>query len=268
MLSPSNIKSILGSGVNPVAYPEPKVYHIPAWARMSDSARMTFLRKIVLEYGRDPRFAERGQDICVKAGAEARNGPKQAAALLKFVQGLYYRNEPGERIQTPDYTLKIGGSDCDDLAILLATFFESFRLPWRFVLSGKDKRSGQIVRWVEGTPEVRGVDWSHIYLVVGDKPFNPAKWFFCEPTIKNAPFGWDVVSGPRLPGMAASSAPLPELAGFFGAAPASTAAASGGGVVSAATSSEFSWAKIAIAVAAGVTTSVLSQLVLDKIRRS
>ena len=85
-------------------------------------------------------------------------------------------------------------SNCDDAATLLAALCESIKLPWKFVLSGRDP-AGQKVRLIEGEKEPRGVSWSHIYLTIGTPPFNPNRWYFAEPTIRGVPLGWDVVSG-------------------------------------------------------------------------
>ena len=198
-----NLSQILGTAVVPVAYKPPQTFHLPNWGNINDAERIAVLRRIVLTYGRDPRIAELAQRILVQAGAQPRDYRGQAAAFLRYVQGLYYRNEPGERLQAPDYTIKIGGGDCDDLAILLGALLECVRMPWRFVLSGVGKDKQQ-VRWVEGEPLIRGVQWSHIYIAVGDKPFTPTSWTFAEPTLKGAPLGWDVVS--------ARSQALPEMA--------------------------------------------------------
>ena len=116
----------------------------------------------------------------------------QAQALLKWVQhNIYYVNEPSERLQDPIYTLKVGYGDCDDMAILLATLYESIRLEWRFVLSGKV--GSKTTRWIEGTPLPKNGKWSHIYLLVGYPPFQPHKWQFAEPTLRGVDLGWDII---------------------------------------------------------------------------
>jgi transglutaminase-like putative cysteine protease len=131
----------------------------------------------------------------------------QAARLLKWVQGLYYVNEPGERLQDPLYTVQVGYGDCDDLAMLLGALCESLRIPWRFVLSGKKGR--RTVRWIEGQRRKRA-RWAHIYVAIGDRPFRPTRWMFAEPTVRGVPLGWDVVSSAQKHGRVV----LPELAGF------------------------------------------------------
>ena len=107
-----NLSQILGTAVVPVAYKPPQTFHLPNWGNINDAERIAVLRRIVLTYGRDPRIAELAQRILVQAGAQPRDYRGQAAAFLRYVQGLYYRNEPGERLQAPDYTIKIGGGDC------------------------------------------------------------------------------------------------------------------------------------------------------------
>tara|TARA_Y100000034_G_C6897183_1_gene413925 strand:+ start:142 stop:978 length:837 start_codon:yes stop_codon:yes gene_type:complete len=186
----------------------PKTYHIPSWKWQSDPRRVAALRKIVLEYGRDPRVATTAVGALKAAKVEPREYKKQAAALLAFVQhNIYYVNEPGERLQSPEYTLRVGYGDCDDVSILLASLYESVRLPWRFVLSGTHKASGKTVRWVEGTTVPNGVKWAHIYVTVGRPTFRPTRWSFAEPSLKGAPLGWDVVFAKQR----GEKIPVPEL---------------------------------------------------------
>jgi hypothetical protein len=187
-----------------------KAFHIKSWGKLSEPKRMAMLRQISREGGRDPRVATKAIEIIREAGVKPRDYRGQAAALLTWVQeNIYYANEPGERLQDPVYTLRVKYGDCDDEAILLAAFYESLRLPWRFVLSGK-ARNGTVDRWVEGS-KMKDLEFSHIYVVVGWPPFRPTKWQFAEPTLKNIPLGWDVVHHARSQG----SSVLPELAGIL-----------------------------------------------------
>jgi len=198
-----NVGGILAPRVNLDAA---QTYHLPQWSDMGDPKRIAALRKIALEAGRDPRIATVAVGVLRAAGVKPRDYRGQAASLLKFVQTrIYYVNEPGERLQDPAYTLRVGYGDCDDMALLLAALCESLRLPWKFVISG---RSGdRIVRWVEGSP-YSPAKWAHIYLAIGNKPFAPTRWWFAEPTLRSVPLGWDVVAASR-----GGTQPLPELAG-------------------------------------------------------
>lgn len=103
-------------------------------------------------------------------------------------------------------------SNCDDSAALICSLFESIRLPWRLVLSGKDA-NGQKVRYIEGTKVPPDVRWAHIYAMVGAPPYTPNVWWFCEPTVVGVPLGWDVVSGDAsyLPEMNSYSGPVRVL---------------------------------------------------------
>ena len=185
-----------------------KAYHLPNWQKMDELDRMKFLRKVAMEGGRDPRIATLAVDIIRKCDVRPRDYKGQADCILKWVQkNIYYVNEPGERLQDPIYTLRVGYGDCDDEAILLASFYESLRLPWRYVLSGKNRDSGKIERWIEGTKK-KPIDFSHIYIVVGYPPFQPKTWLYAEPTLKGVDLGWDVVEYSK------NNYPaLPELAG-------------------------------------------------------
>ena len=141
---------------------KPTTYHLPDWDGYKDPKKLALLRQIVLQYGRDPRVAQLAVKICQKAGAKPREYRKQAQALLAWVQhNIYYVNEPGERLQSPLYTLKSGLGDCDELAILLCSLFECVRLPWKMVITANTREG--IVRYIEGDPNYRKLPYSHIY---------------------------------------------------------------------------------------------------------
>jgi hypothetical protein len=181
-----------------------KTFHLPDWANLSHPQRLAVMRQISMMRGRDPRIAKLAVSILRRAGVGPRQYDQQAAAILKWVQdprNVYYVNEPGERLQDPLHTIKVGHGDCDDQVILLAAIYESIGLPWKFVLSGRNS-VGEKLRYIEGDPlpEAR---WAHIYLAVGVPPFNPIRWYFAETTIVGVPLGWDVIDG--------DSSYLPEM---------------------------------------------------------
>ena len=124
-------------------------------------------------------------------------------------------------IQTDDHYVYVPEADatvsnCDDLAILVYALARSIRLPARLVISGTT-RSGKKVRYCQGDRNFdRTVDWSHIYLMIGDRPYGDPQWSYAEPTL-NVPLGWDVVShtGNVLPEMSKPSSygnPMPSFA--------------------------------------------------------
>lgn len=187
----------LGAKANEIELGDAKAFHLPEWGSMSHPERLAFMRQISMMRGRDPRIAKLAVSILRQYGAGPRQYDRQAAALLKWVQdpkNVFYVNEPGERLQDPIHTIKVGHGDCDDQVILLASLYESVGLPWRFVLSGRAK-GGDKLRHIEGDPIPSDVRWTHIYLCVGTPPFNPTRWYFAETTIVGVPLGWDVVSG-------------------------------------------------------------------------
>ena len=170
----------------------PKVWHLPTWKQGDDTTRIAVLREIAERAGRDPRLATLAVNILRSSGVQPRDYKGQAQALLKWVQhNIYYINEPSERLQDPTYTLKVMYGDCDDMALLLASLYEACRLEWRYVLSGKV--NGKNVRWIEGQKLPSNGRWSHIYLLVGYPPFQPHKWQFAEPTLRNVDLGWDII---------------------------------------------------------------------------
>lgn len=170
----------------------PKVWHLPNWKQGDDTTRIAVLREIAMKAGRDPRLATLSVNILRANKVEPRDYKAQARALLKWVQNnVYYINEPSERLQDPTYTLKVMYGDCDDMALLLASMYESCKLEWRFVLSGKV--NGKPARWIEGEKLPLNGQWSHIYLLVGYPPFQPKKWQFAEPTLRGVDLGWDII---------------------------------------------------------------------------
>ena len=201
----------ISATVNKIDLPGPKTYHIEGWSAMGDQRRLKVIRDVALRRGRDPRIATLALGIIRAVGVQPRNYIGQAAALLKWVQdpkNCYYVNEPGERLQDPLYTLKVKYGDCDDMALLLCALFESVKLEWKLVISGRNRVTKQKQRYIEGQHYPANVQWAHIYCMVGDRPFVPKKWFFCEPTLNGAPLGWDVVAG--------SASALPEMEGLAG----------------------------------------------------
>jgi transglutaminase-like putative cysteine protease len=208
-----DVSRALGAHTERVELDGPKVYHIPSWEEFGDPKRMDIITRIAQMRGRDPRIATLAVDIFKKAGVQPRDYVGQAKAILDFVQNdLYYVNEPGERLSDPLRTLKVGYGDCDDLVIVLGAILESVRIPWRVVISGTDKR-GRKVRYHHGDKfpggEKKGYIWSHIYMTIGDRPFNPQKWHYAETTVRGAPLGWDVVDG--------DASIFPELKSNYGA---------------------------------------------------
>lgn len=183
-----------------------KVYQLPDWKKMSDAKKVKYIRTLMFKFGRDPRVRNLAVKIYRQYGVQPRDYKGQAQALLKYTQDhIYYLNEPSEMLQNPLYTTnpKVMSGDCDDIAILLGALAVSSRLGIKIVLSGKDPRTGKMVRWVEGTPEPRGIKWGHIYVQVGWPAFRPVHWESMEGTLKGAPLGWDVTRAhlyPPIPG--------------------------------------------------------------------
>jgi len=200
-----NWSGVLGTPVQQIETGVPKVFDLPAFDDYQDPKKMDVISKIAENAGRDPRMATVAVDILRKAGVQPRDYKAQAAALLAWVQdpkNIYYVNEPDERLQDPFYTLKVKYGDCDDMAILLYALSRSIRLPARLVISGLDKR-GKKVRYHQGDKHFpKNVDWAHIYLMIGDRPYGEPNWHYAEPTLR-VPLGWDVVAN--------NAALLPEM---------------------------------------------------------
>jgi hypothetical protein len=127
--------------------------------------------------------------------------PAEGYADKRLLVSAIYREVeevPVYDITTDDHYVYLPESDvtvsnCDDMVLLLCSLFESVNLPWKQVLSGQSEQGK--VRYIEGEQVPQGVSWSHIYCMVGTPPFQPNKWFFCEPTVQGVPLGWDVING-------------------------------------------------------------------------
>lgn len=266
VFAPVELRPSIRAHLRPVEYdktrgPSPlagRVNVVKNWEKWSMARRLAFLRELVEDTSRDPAIVDKAHRILQEAGAPVRDHQAQWAALLKWVQrNIYYSNEPDERLQSPQYTLSRAHGDCDDFAILLAALGQSMRLPWRFVISGRN-RKGEKVRWIEGDgPTPTGVSWGHIYVVVGWPPFQPTTWRFAEPTL-DVPLGWDVMArDPR------ADRRLPEL-GALGAddAPRSTLFKTRDFVVN-----KIEWPKVATTVVGGVLAAYAIDRLLKRRRR-
>lgn len=234
----------------------PKVYHLKGWRAMTNPERVALIARVSEQAGMDPRLATLAVEIFRANGVEPRDYRGQAAALLAWVQqNIYYVNEPDERLQDPEYTLRVRYGDCDDMAILLAALAHSVRLPVRPVISGRDAR-GKLHRYHHGDKTItKGVGWAHIYLQICLDPYGNGPWTYAEPTLQ-VPLGWDVVG---------ANGRLPELGD--GAADAS----SGPSTETVAKPHRFwhpsaplnlNWWELGFTIALGVATATVTQTIM------
>lgn len=204
------------------------VLDVAGWHRWSDRKKLRWMRDLAERYAQDPEMNTWvAKEVLQGQGIASRDYAAQAAAILRWVQrNVYYVNEPGEIIRTPWRVLKDRVGDCDDMAILLATMAHTIGLPWRFILAGQKRGSGEPVSWTEGTWQPWFVDFNHIYVQFGWPPFSeknpiglvtsqPMRWgdlqhVSAEPTIANAPLGYDVVRDGAVMD-ANGAAQIPEL---------------------------------------------------------
>jgi len=202
----------------------PVAVSLADWDLKSEPQRLAFMRGVSESASQDPRLKE--QVVAILTGSDgflARAYEEHLAKLLAWTQqNVRYVNEKGEVIQDPLYTLQQKYGDCDDQVVLLASMVDSLGYPWWFTLAGKDA-AGNTYRWVEGQPKPLSksfspIEWVHIYLLAGWPPFGePAEFRWMDPTIGEAPLGYDVIGKGHGFG-AVSAAPiairngLPELA--------------------------------------------------------
>lgn len=220
-----------------------RIFEIPKWKDWSMERRLAFLQKFIEDKGRDPQLREFTIQVLNDARAPTTDARAQWAAILRWVQqNVRYSLEPGEQLQSPQYTLqtaatKTGAADCDDMAILIAAMGQSIALPSKLVITGRT-REGQRAQYIHhptpttlqvslygkglrhmpagGLVPGGGTRWTHIYLLCGLQPLNAQTWTFCEPTLP-VPLGWDVVWGGAMPqgaGQSGGGAGRSDLAGL------------------------------------------------------
>lgn len=242
-----------------------RVFRVKPWSRWPMAERLVFLRDLVQDTARDPAIVRKSMAVIKASGAQASDHKAQWAALLTWVQRhIFYVNERDERFQSPQYTLTERMGDCDDMAIVLAALGDAIRLPWRFVISGRDK-SGALVVYVEGTgPVPSNVKWTHIYVQVGGPPFKPKWWTFAEPTL-SVPLGWSVATqdGGAVEGRA-------DLSGALAASPStwSSATPTASGEVALPDRARALVRQHGPKVAVSVVSSLLSLLVANLVLRA
>lgn len=258
--------SALNTPVKPVPLDTPKVFDLYEFDAYNDPRKLDVISRLAEQYGRDPRLATLAVQIFREAGVQPRDYRGQAAALLKWTQdNIYYVNEPDERLQEPTYTLRVRYGDCDDMAILLYSLARSVRLPARLVISGVTQ-TGRKVRYHQGDRTYpRGVNWAHIYLQIGDRPYGNPEWMYAEPTMK-VPLGWDVVG--------ARSNALVEMNQYAGAFHGSTSTGVAAGSVAGSQNEHYdpdqflslNWKMIAVTAAVGAITAVVADLAVGYVR--
>lgn len=189
-----------------------QIFDIKAWQRWSLLERLRFIDAFIKDKARDPQL----RAFVMKQLAEAKVGTQdfrgQLAHILRMVQGgIRYSMEPGEQIQSPEYTIRHQSGDCDDITVLLGAMCQSINLPFRLVVTGRarngereiyvhsDKRetlnlvlpNNRIQRVEAGSFPRTGVNWSHIYLVAGAGWGQPGQWYALEGCLRDVPLGWD-----------------------------------------------------------------------------
>ena len=114
----------------------------------------------------------------IVSGVANRDQSGEINAVYDWVKkNISFRNEDGERLQSPLVTTQLGAGDCDDHAMLLAALLRSLghTVAFRTVAVGANP------------------DYSHVYAVVQDK--RTKQWIPLDTTVAGATPGWQV-SGP------------------------------------------------------------------------
>lgn len=115
----------------------------------------------------------------IVSGVANRDQSGEIQAVFDWVKNnISFRNEDGERLQTPLVTLQLRAGDCDDHSMLMAALLRSL---------------GHTVAF--RTVAVNGPDYSHVYAVVLDK--RTKQWIPLDTTVASATPGWQVPNATR-----------------------------------------------------------------------
>lgn len=97
---------------------------------------LRIMRGIVLRYRYNPLVITYARQIVNIAGIRTRDYPAQVNAIFNWIQdNIAFTRDPRgiDLYMTPDVVLRTGAGDCDDMAILFATFLESLGHPAAFM---------------------------------------------------------------------------------------------------------------------------------------
>ena len=121
-----------------------------------------------------------GSSLVKSAAMDAVNGTIRDITEIQGIfdwvkQNIQFRDEAEETLQSPEATLRLGGGDCDDHAMLEAAIAGSLGYNWGF----------KTVAVARDNPE----HFSHVYAVVQDK--RTGNWVPMDSTVKNSYAGWE-----------------------------------------------------------------------------
>jgi hypothetical protein len=115
-------------------------------------------------------------DVCVQGNAEC-----EVTVLWNFVvMNVRYVLDPDgyDLFATLKHTLEVGGGDCDDMVIALATLHRAL---------GFANVRARVV-------STNAQAWEHVYLMVGLPKTSPSRFIALDPTVKGAKPGWEYPS--------------------------------------------------------------------------
>lgn len=121
-----------------------------------------------------------GSGLVRAAALEATRGSVRDCTEIDSVfhwvkQNIEFRGEAEETLQSPEATLRMGGGDCDDHAMLLAAMLKSLGYAVQFKTVAVERDS----------PE----EFSHVYAVVLDKV--SGQWVPLDTTVRESYPGWE-----------------------------------------------------------------------------
>jgi len=162
--------------------PHPK--YTPTVDEVFDKSLVTELKSIdsvdIRAYVDTGPIVKLTADKIVSLSCNTGNKICHAKALYLFVRdNIIYISDPGEYFETPAEVLIGSGSDCDGMAILLASLMRSVGIETRFVM----------------TP---GHVYVQIYLDEAPKRYKIDGWISLDPTCKTCEFGQIPIKNARM----------------------------------------------------------------------
>jgi len=162
--------------------PHPK--YIPEIDEVFDKDLVSGLKTInstdIREYVETGPIVKLTADRIVSQACNSGNKICHAKALYLFVRdNIIYISDPGEYYETATEVLLGSGSDCDGMAILLASLMQSVGIETRFVM-------------------IPGHVYVQIYLEEAPNRYKIDDWISLDPTCKTCEFGQTPIKNARM----------------------------------------------------------------------
>ena len=141
--------------------------------------RIRIIRDMITKAKADAKVRELAAGILHQARVTQKDWDGEVQAVFEWVKAniRYTRDTEGlDTFTEPLKTVSLGVGDCDDMSILLASLLGSIGYPFKLKVVS-----------------MSGIDWDHIFPLVGMPPSAPKMWIPLDASIE-LPLGSEVVS--------------------------------------------------------------------------